>query len=223
MKRLILLLSISLFSLTGCQNQGASGNQPAATPRQQSSEITTPPKPAQAKMHFTADSLKIRWTAYKTTAKVPVSGTFKDFSYRLSTNADTPNALLDRASVSIKTASVFSGNAGRDQILRDAFFQMMMDSNLIELRTAGWDNAHGILHTVIRMNNKEIPVDFTVKQKDGSLQGDAQIDVVKQFKAGRALYNLHTMCEDKHTGKDGVSKTWPDVQLQFELYYHQDH
>ncbi len=223
MKRSILLLSITLFSLTGCQNEGNSGNPPAATPRQQSPEITSPPKPVQPLARFIADSLKIRWTAYKTTAKVPVSGTFKDFSYRLNTNADAPNALLDKASVSIKSASVFSGNAGRDQILRDAFFQMMMDTNLIELRTAGWEPTTNILHTVIRMNNREIPVDFTVKQKDGFLQGEARIDVVKQFKAGRALYNLHTMCEDKHTGKDGVSKTWPDVHLQFELYYHQDH
>ncbi len=222
MKHIVTLLAIPLIFLAGCQNQSqnAGTKKPADTPQQQSPEISAPPQNVQNLKTLTADSLKIRWTAYKTTAKVPVSGTFTDFTYRMNAKATDPAALLDKAVVSIKTASVFSGNEARDKILRDAFFQMMMETNKIELRTAGWDKAHGILHSVIRMNNREVPVNFTVKQKDGLLQGDADIDVVKQFKAGRALYNLHTMCEDKHTGKDGVSKTWPDVHLHFDLYYH---
>ena len=210
---------MSLFVFSCNQHRAHTDRKAASAAAQQAS---SPASPAEAKnLRYVADSMEIRWTAYKTTAKIPVSGTFKSFTFHLNDQAKNPVDLLKNASVDISSATVFSGNEERDKKLWDYFFQMMMETNQIEARVQQVNPSSDQAVIVIRMNNKEIPVTFALTTKDGRLQGDADIDVVKQFHAGRALYHLHTACEQQHTGPDGVSKTWPDVHLTFKVYYHQ--
>ncbi|NPA45901.1 MAG: hypothetical protein GXO24_01665 [Chlorobi bacterium] len=169
---------------------------------------------------YVADSVIVRWTAYKTTAKVPVSGTFVKTGFKLHSSASTPLQLLEKAYAKLETASVFSGNEERDGKLRDYFFRKMIETANIEVRTAEIVPSKSMVKMVVRMNNREVPVNFYVKIKENSLSGEGDIDMVKMFDAADALSALHGVCAQQHTGPDGISKTWPDVHLHFRVYYH---
>ncbi len=212
------LLGLSFLFFAACSSGDSSQNGDSKTVENIVQDTTNTLSTIK---NLVVDSVKLTWTAYKTMDKIPVSGTFKDIVYQFNTNTSKPLELLDDARMEIATATVFSGNEERDKKLWDYFFQMMMDTNQIEARVQQVNPSSDQAVIVIRMNNKEIPVTFALTTKDGRLQGDADIDVVKQFHAGRALYHLHTACEQQHTGPDGVSKTWPDVHLTFKVYYHQ--
>ncbi len=203
MKKGIFLVLLAF--LWSCQNAGT---------EQKSGEKADVAKPAV----FQVDSAKVFWTAYKYTKRVGVNGSFDRVEWKGLKAGKQLSEILNGASFKIDVQSLNTGNPQRDKTITEYLFGKMMETNFIEGRVLKTDDARGIITVVLRMNNTEKPVDFKFTQVDNHVTAIGKIDLVKDFHADEPLYFLHTACEDKHTGEDGVSKTWPDVDLKADLY-----
>ena len=180
-------------------------------------EVNAAEKSATGKI-FQVDTAYIRWTAYKTTEKIPVSGTFKEVEWKWHPAA-SPRELLKNGYFKIRTQSVYTANPERDKTIYDYLFGKILEGNYIEGRVAsvGKDT----VRVVLRFNGLEKPLDFAYTVNDTMIHAVSSFDLVKDFQAGEALYFLHTACKDKHTGPDGISKTWPDVKVEAFIRYHE--
>ena len=181
-------------------------------------EVNAAKKSATGKI-FQVDTAYIRWTAYKTTKKIPVSGTFKEVEWQNWHPASSPQALAERLYFKIRTNSVHTDNPERDKTIYEYLFGKLLEGNYIEGRVA--EAGAGKIRVVLRFNGLEKPLDFLYSVNDTLLHAVAYFDLIKDFQAGEALYFLHTACKDKHTGPDGISKTWPDVKVEAFIRYHE--
>ncbi|GLB51746.1 polyisoprenoid-binding protein [Neptunitalea chrysea] len=163
------------------------------------------------------DSLKLEWTGYKTTAKTPVSGVFKEVSVSgENKKAASPEEVLNGATFTASVASLFSGNEIRDPKLIDIFFGTMV--NTPELK--------GVLHLEekpflsITMNDvtKEVPVTTSFKDGVYRVEGDVKL---ADFNAIPAVEAIAKACYELHTGIDGVSKTWDEAHFKGSVYFAQ--
>jgi len=169
---------------------------------------------------YTVDTAYIRWTAYKTTEKIPVSGTFTRVEWKNLHDAETPQALLDSVAFKIYTAGISTDNPERDKTIYDYLFGKILYGNYIEGRVTQRDEKNSRLTVDMYFNGLKRPLTFSYTVSDTLIHAVSSFDLEKDFQAGEALYFLHTACEDKHTGPDGVSKTWPDVKVEAFIRYH---
>ncbi len=160
----------------------------------------------------------VNWTAYKKSTKAPVHGTFKPSGtdapsfVKKSSPAATAIGAADGLEFSIPVMEIFSGNEQRDNILRTFFFGLM--KNTVQLQgTVHVDSAGTSTGTVdISMNGEQhsIPVTFTVNNDTLSLKGHMNLD---DWHVSAAMESLNKHCKLQHTGADGKSITWSDVDL----------
>ncbi len=205
-----LMISMILFS---CQNDNKSTKsiEKPAKP-----EVQTP-----RSWVLNTDKSSIHWTGFKTTDKIPVKGEFKNFEIKnIQSSENMPDAIKN-AEVSINIFSIFSGNESRDKKLIEYLFQHMMETNKIDVKVTEIDTKNSVVKAKIRMNNHEmeVPLKMTVDEQKGQLSLDGKIDLVKDFDAAKPLSFLNTACFDLHKGKDGISKTWPDVAIKAVLKF----
>ena len=153
----------------------------------------------------------IQWTAYKTTDKIGVKGTFNYFESENKHKASSIEEIISTTKFKIPTASVFSGNAPRDILIKTYFFDAMMNTDTIYGSFSAAKDGKGLV--AIKMNNVEFENDFTYSFRNDSLKINASL-LLDNWNGYSALSSLHEQCFDKHTGPDGVSKTWPDVDLE---------
>ncbi|MCK5906667.1 MAG: hypothetical protein KAG37_03705 [Flavobacteriales bacterium] len=153
----------------------------------------------------------IQWTAYKTTEKIGVKGTFNEFRIENKDKVSSIEEIINTTKFRIPTASVFSGNAPRDILIKTYFFGAMMNTDTIYGNFISAKDGKG--QVAIKMNNVEFENNFTYSFKNDSLKINATL-LLDNWNGYTALSSLHEQCFDKHTGPDGVSKTWPDVDLE---------
>lgn len=157
----------------------------------------------------------VNWTAYKTTAKTPVSGVFTTLNFEPHSGASVQEA-LNNVEFSIPVSSIFSKDSIRDGKLQKFFFNVMADTELLKgiLKT----NSATEAVATITMNGEthDLPLTYTVAEdRRVSLTGVMQL---KDWNALDALSTLHEACEVLHTGADGVSKTWEEVAITIDTY-----
>ena len=58
---------------------------------------------------------------------------------------------------------------------------------------------------------RDVPFAYKIG-KDGSVAATASIDIL-DFRMQPAFDQIHKACEEQHTGDDGISKTWTQVDL----------
>ena len=153
----------------------------------------------------------IQWIAYKTTDKIGVKGTFNDFESENKDKVSSIEEIISTTKFKIPTSSVFSGNAPRDILIKTYFFGAMMNTDTIYGNFVSAKDGKGLV--AIKMNNVEFENDFTYSFRNDSLKINASL-LLDNWNGYAALSSLHEQCFDKHTGPDGVSKTWPDVDLE---------
>ena len=156
------------------------------------------------------NSVKVEWTAYKTTDKVPVSGTFNKVEVANLKTGSTPEEVLNGATFSIPVSSLFSDSEERDTKLKQLFFGVMKNTELISGKFIHEDNSSKLS---IKMNGvtHEIPVKTSFAGNTFRLNGTLQMP---DFDTQEAMDSLNEACYDLHMGADGVSKTWEDVAIE---------
>ncbi len=160
------------------------------------------------------NSIELEWTSFKHTAKTPVKGVFDNVEITVPEHADTPAELFKGATVKISTQSVNSGNEGRDVKLKNNFFGTMENTEFITgtVKSIEGDN-EGVAVVVIGMNGVEKEQNFSWKlDADNKIIFKTEL-TVDDWNAHQSLDNLHEVCLEKHTGEDGVSKLWPNVEV----------
>ena len=172
-------------------------------------------------------SVKVSWTAFKTTQKAPVTGTFTDVNFVSALKKQNSLATLlngARAEIHLKNAGGSStGNPARDQTLFDHFFSKFTGGTSItgKVSDVTGTDAEGNLKLAIHLNGKDltVPVHFT-ETKEGAFEAKGTIDVL-DFALNGALDDLHKTCEALHKGPDGVSKTWSTVDIKLNATVNQ--
>ncbi len=162
------------------------------------------------------NGVKVEWTAFKLTEKVGVTGTFNTTKLSGPTNAGSLVDLAKGLSMEIDGASIESANPARNATISQFFFQEFAPSPSItgKVESVDGDDAKGTLQIAVTMNGttKMVPFAYTISD-DHEVVATATIDLMN-FAAQKPFDSLHRACEEQHTGKDGVSKTWTDVGLK---------
>lgn len=156
-------------------------------------------------------SVQVTWTAYKTTERVGVSGTFDTVRIAGTVQGATINEVLANASFVIPTTSVNSSNPDRDSKIFKHFFSSMVGTS--ELKGKVLEASEEELIVLLTMNNITDTIPFVLNGSDSTLSLEGKIELA-DFQALNSVDSLNQVCFDLHKGADGVSKLWPDVKLE---------
>ncbi|WP_435313677.1 hypothetical protein [Cellulophaga fucicola] len=163
-----------------------------------------------------ADSTKASFTAYKTTDKVPVGGTFKTINITKSNTGATALEALNGTEFSIPVSSLFTndGTGTRDPKILEFFFGVMKNTELISgvLKVDGDKTS---LDVTLNGETANIPLE-TEKLADNKFTFTGVMNL-GEWSALDAVASINKACEALHTGADGVSKTWEDVAIKGEV------
>lgn len=161
------------------------------------------------------ETTSVFWTGYKTTSKTPVKGQFMKLNITNPKQASTAKEAIDGIEFSIPVSSLFSNDESRDTKLKDFFFKVMDQTAFLSGSVSIQNDT--LIHVALKMNGltKTIPMSYFLNGQMLSMQG--KLDLA-DWNAQEALNSLHQVCEEKHTGNDGISKTWSEVGLSVESY-----
>ena len=162
-------------------------------------------------------STTVKWTAFKTTAKVGVGGAFDQVNVTVGEKSTKITEVLQTIKFTIPTSSTNTGNPDRDAKIVESFFGTMEGTNLIigQVKLAEGDNVAGKCTVYLTINNieGEVTLNYTVTDNVVALNGE--IDLLN-WSGDAAIAALNKVCEDLHKGEDGVTKLWSVVELNIE-------
>jgi len=211
MKQLSILITISLFLFSCAREKTGSGD--ATDTSVDAKNCTYSVQPA-----FTT----VNWTAYKTTARVGVGGTFTDLSITPGKEEGSVTEIMTNLSFGLDIASTSTKDTSRDRKIRQYFFGTMAgwlpeEERLISgtINTVQGVDTGGIARITLRMNDLENEVDAKYRLEGNKLILETSV-LVDDWDASSSIDSLNSVCEDLHKGEDGVSKLWPDVDVRIE-------
>jgi len=154
----------------------------------------------------------LEWTAFKFTEKSPVKGSFNSINIEGLQKSEDPKKMIESLQFSIATNSVETQNEERNAKIASLFFKTIHTETITgKVKSLGKDGKAVI---VITMNNLSKDVQGTYTLEDGKFSFHATIDVLK-WNASEGIQTLNTACKDLHTGADGKSKLWSEVEIAF--------
>lgn len=244
MKKNILIFSGMMFILLalspGCSKKGeepagAPGEGAVQTPAGEKAQAqgtadtlktseTRPENPGNCTYRTDPKTIGLEWTAYKTTDKVPVKGHFNTTAVQGPVTAPSLAKLAEGLRMDIDGASIESGDPGRNLTVKDFFFGKFnppFKMQAIAKKLTG-DDTGGNLMIEIDMNGvtREVPFAYTVNGQ-GELTAKGGINLM-DWQLKSAFDSIHQACEQLHTGKDGISKTWDVVDLEIKGQFTKD-
>jgi len=159
------------------------------------------------------DSTNVQFTAYKTTDKVPVGGTFQEVELTY-TSGETPMETLNGLEFSIPVSSLFTNDptGTRDPKIIEFFFEKMAETQSITGTFTFKDDKSCAVQLSMNGMSTELPMEYEITD-DNHVNFSGVMDL-KQWNALDALASLNEACKILHTGSDGVSKTWEDVAIK---------
>lgn len=159
------------------------------------------------KEDFTAN-----WTAFKTPAKVGVSGRFRDLGLKkeILKEKDLKSA-LNGLTFNINAKSVWTRNASRDAKLIKYFFSNMKNKSMITGFIKEYDDEDLLLHVNLNGTSKDVPMKVTLS--DSIMSAKGTIDVF-DFALSDNLSAINKACKTLHKGK-----TWNDVALELKVNF----
>lgn len=161
----------------------------------------------------------INWTAYKTTAKVPVKGQFTEVSIENTKKGATAKEALDGLKFTIPVNSLFTKDSIRDGKLKEFFFGVMENTSKITGKLHINDDYSGNAEISMNGISQKLPFTYTVKDQMATIEAVMDLN---NWQAQAAIEALNVVCKELHTGEDGVSKTWNDVKIEVATYLKKD-
>lgn len=161
---------------------------------------------------FNDEGFELNWTAYKTTGKVPVGGSFDQVTFSKS-EAEDPAEAIASIEFTINAGSVNSNAEDRDAKIAEHFFGTI-NTESIKGKVKSVDLSAKKAVVMITMNGISVDVPGTMTLENDAFAFDAVIDV-SSWNAMAGITALNTICKDLHTGTDGVSKLWSEVAINF--------
>lgn len=158
-----------------------------------------------------ADSTTINWTAYKTTAKVPVKGQFSEVTIENAKKDTTAIGALNGLKFKIPISSLITKDTIRDAKVKKYFFGTMENSSTITGTVHINKENSSTVEISLNGITRELPIAYIVTDNKVTIVGNMELD---NWQAKAALEALNVVCKDLHTGDDGISKTWSDVKIE---------
>ncbi|MCB1141316.1 MAG: YceI family protein [Leptospiraceae bacterium] len=157
----------------------------------------------------------VKWIAFKFTERTGVEGSFTKIEVKGSPKGNSLEEFADRVSFKIHTSSVSTKNPERDEKIAKFFFKEMKKTDFIEgsFQNTKIKGKTGTADLILRMNEveKTVPVQFMIKNRK-EIEMKGKIDLLL-WKAQNSIDKLNKECNTLHTGKDGKSKLWNDVEI----------
>lgn len=160
---------------------------------------------------YTEGSLNVKWTAFKTTEKVGVSGSFDTISVNGIQTSNSANEMFANVDFSIPVSSINSSNPDRDKKILEHFFGTMVETSTLNGKVLGMTDSD--CSVLINMNGVADTLVFNLSKNDAAVSLVGVIELAN-WNALQSANALNTVCFDLHKGADGVSKLWPDVKLE---------
>jgi hypothetical protein len=163
------------------------------------------------------DSTKVAFTAYKTTEKAPVHGSFKEITLTNTKEGKTALEALDGTKFSIPVSSLFTNDATgtRDPKILKFFFGFLKNTELISGEFKVSEEKSCSIDVTLNGKTANIPLNYT-ENSDTSLSFDGVMNL-ENWDALAAVASINKACEALHTGADGVSKTWSEVAVHADV------
>lgn len=159
---------------------------------------------------YSQEGTQLEWTAYKTSDKLPVKGTFKKYTVNNTSPSKVIEELISSTSFEIETNSVYTGNDMRDNLLKEFFFGVMLNTDKI---TGSFKNVKDGKGTVVlKLNDVEYENPFTYKVQEETLIITTNMQLAN-WNGQKAVESINEKCLLMHKGPDGVSKTWSEVDV----------
>lgn len=166
---------------------------------------------------YNPSSSVLNWTAFKTTEKVAVKGSFNTITVAGNNVSDDPLKVLQGATFEIPVATVNSANPERDKKITENFFGAMTNTPLISGEVKSFDNGSVFLNIKLNDVVREVKGSY-IMNDNGAFSIDATLDLTN-FNGKDAIASLNKICGKLHAGTDGISKLWENVDLHFETIF----
>ena len=166
---------------------------------------------------YNPSSSVLDWTAFKTTEKVAVKGSFNTLTVVGTNSSEDPLKVLQGATFEIPVATVNSQNPERDKKITENFFGAMINTSLISGEVKSFDNGAVFLNIHLNDVVREVKGSYTMND-NGVFTLDATLDL-GNFDGKGAIASLNKICGKLHAGADGISKLWETVDLHFETSF----
>lgn len=161
---------------------------------------------------YNSDSTKLSWTAYKTTEKIAVGGTFDEFKMSGVKEGHTASQVFENVKFKIGSASVNSNNPDRDKKISEHFFGTMAGLVDITGTVAQIEENHAVVY--IEMNGVTMKQKFDLKTDNATFCTITADLNLNQWNALESVKALNEVCFDLHKGPDGESKLWTEVRVE---------
>lgn len=158
---------------------------------------------------YDESSTILTWTAFKLTEKVGVDGSFDEINVTAN-ESEEMFGVLTGATFSIPVVSVNSQDDVRDPKIRDAFFGTMTETEFITGEIVSIDETTAQLNITMNGINVEYTGEVSVDAETITMK--TTIDIL-DFGGQPSIDEIGIVCEEKHTGEDGVNKFWSDVNI----------
>ncbi|NRA11738.1 MAG: YceI family protein [Crocinitomicaceae bacterium] len=161
---------------------------------------------------YNEGSTDFEWTSYKTSAKVPVAGSFNEITVT-SESSEDPLEVIESIQFTMNTASVETTNEERNGKIAKHFFGTI-ETPEITGKVASVNEETGKAAITVTMHGISIDIEGDYLMEDGTFSWTSSIDV-SSWNGMAGIIALNTICSDLHTGDDGVSKLWSEIGLRF--------
>ncbi len=158
----------------------------------------------------------INWIAYKTTDKVPVSGSFKTLKITSKGQGNSIRESLNNCAFEIPVSSLESNDATRNHNLINYFFLKMIASKTLTGSININSDSAGTMTLKMNDRTNEVPFTYTITNTTANIT--AQINM-SNWNLTKALEALNTKCRLLHMGGDGIVKVWDEVSISIQLKF----
>lgn len=210
MKKIALVLGIIGLSIFSCTEKKVEGTVDAPA----TEVVVSQEEPSDIVDGVVRNSI-VKWTGFKTSEKLAVSGTFDAVQVSETKEGNTPEEVLQGAKIRVAVSSINSGLEERDGKLKMILFGAMENTSDI-FGVISFKNGKTFIKFTLNNVSKEYEVKSTFENNVFTIQ--TTVDLVS-FKANSAIEALNTACGDLHKGVDGVSKTWPEVEIEGSIEF----
>lgn len=152
----------------------------------------------------------INFTAYKTTEKIPVKGTFTKIEILKGGKGTSVKEAINGTEFKIPVSSIETKDDSRNLKIRQFFFGVMENSLDLTGKLNLNDDKTGELALTMNGVTEKLPIKYDITGKTFLMKGVLNVE---NWKATKALESLNKACFELHKGKDGVSKTWSEVAI----------
>lgn len=158
----------------------------------------------------------INFTSYKTTEKLPVTGSLTTLKITSGGKGNSIKEALNQAGFSLPVADVLMDESTKTYNIINHFFLKMTSPEFLtgtivmESETAGYIN--------LKMNNETHKVPFTCILADKKAELKANL-LMSNWHVTNALKSLNDRCGLLHMGSDGISKVWDTVDINVQVEF----